>query len=597
MSVKQGQGTGSGGGDSVSITGPVGGGTEAAAVRVTVANDSTGLLSVDDNGGSLTVDNAGLTELAAAINVSSQMDVNIAASGVTVPVSNAGLTALNGAISGTEVQVDVVASLPAGINNIGDVDVASIAAGDNNIGNVDIVSGTITTVSTVTNLAQQGGVAISLNTGIRDAGTQRITIATDDSVPVTNAGLTALNGAISGTEVQVDVVGALPAGTNAIGKLAANSGVDIGDVTLTANSGVDIGDVDVTSVNGFASHDAAIAGNPLIVGGVSSAAAPTSVSADQEAVRAWYLRNGAQATVVTAAGALIGGDAANGLDVDVTRVTGTVAVSVASAQIASGAIASGAVASGAFASGSIGSGAIASGAIAVGAIAAGATSIATTEDSASATGDHLVKIAHERLDTPVANANVSNDGDYLQALCDNFGKAWVTGTVPEDTAHVAGEAITVLGARRIDPCATSSGTDADWSTVNQSAEGALYTTGVPTTASGLSVANFTSGDTYTALTATAQVIKASAGNLYGYYIYNPNATATYVLIYNVAAASVTVGTTTALLVFAIPATSGANMTFPYPITFSNAGWSIAAATTGGGNTAPSTALEAMIFYK
>ncbi len=34
----------------------VGGGTEAAAQRVTIANDSTGLLSVDDNGGSLTID-------------------------------------------------------------------------------------------------------------------------------------------------------------------------------------------------------------------------------------------------------------------------------------------------------------------------------------------------------------------------------------------------------------------------------------------------------------------------------------------------------------------------------------------------------------
>lgn len=33
-----------------------GGGTEATALRVTVASDSTGLLSVDDNGGSLTVD-------------------------------------------------------------------------------------------------------------------------------------------------------------------------------------------------------------------------------------------------------------------------------------------------------------------------------------------------------------------------------------------------------------------------------------------------------------------------------------------------------------------------------------------------------------
>jgi hypothetical protein len=37
-------------------------------------------------------------------------------------------------------------------------------------------------------------------------------------------------------------------------------------------------------------------------------------------VRFWTLRNGAQATVLTSAGALIGGDATNGLDVDVTRL-------------------------------------------------------------------------------------------------------------------------------------------------------------------------------------------------------------------------------------------------------------------------------------
>ena len=33
-----------------------GGGVEASALRVTLANDSTGVLSVDDNGGSLTID-------------------------------------------------------------------------------------------------------------------------------------------------------------------------------------------------------------------------------------------------------------------------------------------------------------------------------------------------------------------------------------------------------------------------------------------------------------------------------------------------------------------------------------------------------------
>lgn len=47
---------------------------------------------------------------------------------------------------------------------------------------------------------------------------------------------TGLAGTVSGSELQVDVVGALPAGTNAIGKLAANSGVDIGDVDVTSIS-------------------------------------------------------------------------------------------------------------------------------------------------------------------------------------------------------------------------------------------------------------------------------------------------------------------------------------------------------------------------
>src|SRR5688500_6332970 len=41
---------------------------------------------------------------------------------------------------GTNNDVVVGSALPAGTNNIGDVDVASIAAGDNNIGNVDIVT-------------------------------------------------------------------------------------------------------------------------------------------------------------------------------------------------------------------------------------------------------------------------------------------------------------------------------------------------------------------------------------------------------------------------------------------------------------------------
>ncbi len=73
-------------------------------------------------------------------------------------------------------------------------------------------------------------------------------------------------------------------------------------------------------VQGLTTHDAAgSTTNPVAIGGFASASAPTDVSTDVDIVRGWFLRNGAQATALTAAGALIGGDAANGLDVDVTR--------------------------------------------------------------------------------------------------------------------------------------------------------------------------------------------------------------------------------------------------------------------------------------
>lgn len=80
------------------------------------------------------------------------------------------------------------------------------------------------------------------------AGVQRVTLANDDTLTAAaNALLTTIDsdtgniatdtsiiaGAVD-TQMQCDIVGALPAGANAIGKLAANSGVDIGDVDVTS---------------------------------------------------------------------------------------------------------------------------------------------------------------------------------------------------------------------------------------------------------------------------------------------------------------------------------------------------------------------------
>jgi hypothetical protein len=66
-----------------------------------------------------------------------------------------------------------------------------------------------------------------------------------------------IDNAINGSEMQVDVVASLPAGTNAIGKLAANTGVDIGDVDVTS----------CANTAGDVAHDGADSGNPLKVGG------------------------------------------------------------------------------------------------------------------------------------------------------------------------------------------------------------------------------------------------------------------------------------------------------------------------------------------
>lgn len=64
-------------------------------------------------------------------------------------------------------------------------------------------------------------------------------------------------------------------------------------------------------------HDAADSTGvgPLKIGGYAKAAAPTDVSADADRVNAWFLRNGAMAVNLTAAGALIPGDATTGLAV------------------------------------------------------------------------------------------------------------------------------------------------------------------------------------------------------------------------------------------------------------------------------------------
>lgn len=95
--------------------------------------------------------------------------------------------------------------------------------------------------------------------------------------------------------------------------------------------------------------------------------------------------------------------------------------------------------------------------------------------------------------------------------------------------------------------------------------------------------------------AVASTVKATKGSLYAISVYNPNASAAYLQIFD--AASVTVGTTVAKQSYGIPATGLLNLIYgdgsPFVTTNSI---KIAASTTPTGNTAPGTGLVVNMLY-
>lgn len=146
----------------------------------------------------------------------------------------------------TETQPVSLASVPShAVTNAGTFPVQEDGAALTALQLIDnIVSGS------GANITQLGGVNVSMNTGVRDTGTQRVTIATNDVVPITdNSGSLTVDqptgtnlhtvidsGTITTVTTLTGITNALPAGTNAIGKLAANSGVIIGDVNVVSTA-------------------------------------------------------------------------------------------------------------------------------------------------------------------------------------------------------------------------------------------------------------------------------------------------------------------------------------------------------------------------
>lgn len=95
---------------------------------------------------------------------------------------------------------------------------------------------------------------------------------------------------------------------------------------------------------------------------------------------------------------------------------------------------------------------------------------------------------------------------------------------------------------------------------------------------------------------TAQVLKAGLGNLYSLDVINSNAANAFVQLFDVAAGSVTVGSTTPNYVLFVPANGSISKDFPMPLSFATA-ITYACTTTPTGNGDPTTGLTVSAVFK
>jgi len=212
------------------------------------------------------------------------------------------------------------------------------------------------------------------------------------------------------------------------------------------------------------------------------------------------------------------------------------------------------------------------------------SSISVTEGSGKNIATYsFTETSTKELQRVVLNDSTGAAGVVPGTAATNLGKA-------EDAAHSSGDTgVYALGTRQDTPTATS-GTSGDYQGAAYTAQGALWATLTPSTTGGWSV------NSQTGLTNTKVAVKASAGTFGGYMIYNPNSSAAYIQIFDVASASVTLGSTTPTYVITIPATAGANLEMTNGINHATA-ITLAATTSATGSTAPSTALTAFFMYK
>lgn len=270
-----------------------GGGVEASALRVTIATDSTGVVSVDDNGGSLTVDGTVAATQSGAwnvTNVSGTVSLPTGASTAakqpalgTAGTASADVLTVQGIASMTALKVDgsaVTQPISGSVSQSGTWTVQPGNTANTTAWKVDgsavtqPVSGTVT--ATIAAGASTIAKAEDVASADGDVGVGMLFVR--KATPANTSGTDGDYefGQISAGRVWVSatVDTALPAGTNAIGKLASNTGVTIGAVEIaSAQTLATVTTVTTCSTltGGGVAHDGVDSGNPVKVGAIATA--------------------------------------------------------------------------------------------------------------------------------------------------------------------------------------------------------------------------------------------------------------------------------------------------------------------------------------
>jgi hypothetical protein len=349
--------------------------------------------------------------------------------------------------------------------------------------------------------------------GAVGTGVQRMTLASDDPAVVA---LQLLDNAISGNEMQVDIVAALPTGANVIGALTANQSVNVAQmngVAVTMGNGVS--GTGVQRVTLASDSTGVLASVGAITGSVVPGTGATNLGKAEDAVHA----SGDTGVMVLG----VRQDSASALAANGDYIPFSMDSNGALRVVGS----------------------------------AGTTQY--TEDVASTGAESLVLMGAIRRDTAVSS--VSAAGDYDALATDANGNLRVAVSAG-GIAGLADDAAFTVGTTEIlgvgflaDETSTDSVNEGDIGAARITLDRKQINTPYLHAAAG-GATPYKNLD----VDESEDDIKTSAGKLFWIHVMNLHATdVRYLKIYNNVAASVTVGTTVPDLTFAIPPTNSGFM--------------------------------------